>query len=66
VSTDPATIATNATKPKSASSDGTTVQQHSIGDQIMADQYNRGSAANARKGIGIRMHRTKVGPPGGS
>lgn len=61
-----AAINTNAQKPKAASSDGTSVTQHDIPAQIAADQYERGSTANRRTGIGIRMHRTSGGPPGGS
>jgi hypothetical protein len=42
---DAETIAENADGPQSVSSDGTTVTQHSLKDQIEADKYRRKSSA---------------------
>jgi len=38
-------IAENAAAPKTVTSDGTTVTQHDLSDQIAADKYRRKAAA---------------------
>ena len=38
-------IAENAAAPKSVTSDGTTVTQHDLSDQIAADKYRRKASA---------------------
>jgi hypothetical protein len=48
------TIETNAAQPKRVISDGTTVEQHGLPDQIAADKYLRAKTA-AAKGIGLRL-----------
>lgn len=47
-------IKANATGPKAASDDSTTVQQHSLPDQIAADKYTKSNDAvskNPRRGL---------------
>ncbi len=53
-------IQENAEGPKSVASDGTSVSNHSLKDQIEADRYLKSNAA-ASKGLGVR--RTKMRPP---
>ena len=56
-------IEEDAQAPKSATSDGTTVTQHGLQDQIAADRYLSSKAAsNKTTGLGIK--RTKMVPPG--
>lgn len=54
-------IADNAKEPKSVTSDGTSVTQHNISEQIEADRYIESKAAT-QTGLGIK--RTKIVPPG--
>ena len=55
-------IRKNAEGPKRVTVDGTSVEQHSIQDQIEADRYlaSKRAAKNPLGGIG----RTKLVPPG--
>lgn len=55
-------ILENAQGPKKVESDGTSVEQHSIADQIEADRYLNSKAASRSGGLGIRMF--KISPPG--
>ena len=48
--------------PKKVSSDGVSVEQHSIPDLIDADKHNAGKAAVRVPGLGIKM--TRVSPRG--
>ncbi len=54
-------IRDNAEGPAEASTDGQSVKQHSLRDQIEADRHLASKKA-ARKGLGVR--RTRVEPPG--
>ena len=58
-------IASSALKPQSATVDGNTVNQMSIGDKIKAAQYTAGqeTAAAAPGHFGLRF--SKLIPPGG-
>ena len=53
-----ANINTNGQNPKKVTSDGITVEQHSVKDQIEADRYEQASSA-ARSGPGIRLRKFK-------
>ena len=56
-------IKQNAEGPKQAASDGVSVQQHSLPDQIVADKYLAGKdAANRNPAKGFT--RVKIVPPG--
>lgn len=55
-------IAENAIAPKRASSDAGSVEQHSIGDQILADQYVKRNGAARKPTRGLLF--TKLIPPG--
>ena len=44
-------IETNAKNPKKVSVDGESVEQHSLADQIKADQYLNNKAATSGQGI---------------
>lgn len=55
-------IAANAAGPKKVVSDGVSVEQHPIQDQIAADKYVEGQTAASRKHRGIRF--TKLISPG--
>jgi len=55
------TIQTNANKPKKATVDGNTVEQHSIADQILANDYERAAAANGSRKRGFALARLKPG-----
>lgn len=48
-----ANINTNGQGPKKVLSDGVSVEQHSVKDQIEADRYEQANAA-AKSGTGIR------------
>ena len=50
-------IESNAQGPKRVTSDGTTVEQHSIKDQIEADRYNKSEAAAKTGGVRRRKLR---------
>lgn len=55
-------IQTNATGPKRAQGDTGSVEQHSIPDQIAADQYLHAKEAAKKRGHGLRP--IQVVPPG--
>ena len=55
-------IAKNAAGPASASGDGQSVSQHSLRDQIAADEYLRQSRASRSRRLPIRI--AKVIPGG--
>jgi len=55
------TIRRNAKGPRRARGDAGEMEQHSLREQIEADQYLASKDA-ARKGLGVR--RTKMVPPG--
>lgn len=52
-------IATNSQSPKRAEGDGESAEQHSIPDQIKADQYQR--ATKIKKGLGFRSVQLRPG-----
>ena len=56
-------IRKNASGPKSAEVDGQKVEQHSIADQIVADEYL--AKKKAAKNPLAALHRTKLCSPGG-
>lgn len=53
-------IAENATSPKSVTSDGTTVEQHDLTQQIEADKYRRKAAALASGNPFNKMARVRT------
>jgi len=55
-------IRENAAGPKSAEVDGRKVEQHSLKDQIAADEYLAKKKAMRAAGCGLRV--TKLCPPG--
>ena len=57
-------IESNAQAPASASTDGFSAQQHSLPDQIAADQHVAANAAVTRdtRTLGVRF--AKIVPPG--
>lgn len=55
-------IAENAAGPKSVTSDGMNVSQHSIGDQIKAQRHLENEEAAGQKHRGLRI--TKLRSPG--
>lgn len=55
-------IGTNATGPKKASSDGVSVEQHDLEDQIAADRYLKSKTVAAKGLAGVQ--RVVVSPPG--
>ena len=55
-------IRENAAGPKSAEVDGRKVEQHSLRDQIAADEYLAKKKAARSPGCGLRI--TKLCPPG--
>lgn len=57
-------IETNAVGPKQVTSDGVTVTQHSISDQIAASKYTGSVAASGSAPFGLK--RAKMVPPGAS
>ena len=57
---DDAKIKSNAEGPKRVTSDGVTVEQHPLADQIAADKYLQSKRAS-RKG-GLRLKLVKLGP----
>ncbi len=57
-----AAIKVNATGPKKASSDGVSVEQHDLEDQIEADRYLKSKTVAASGLAGLR--RVVVSPPG--
>lgn len=55
-------IQSNATGPRKASSDGVSVEQHDLEDQIEADRYLKSKTVAASGLAGLR--RVVVSPPG--
>ena len=55
-------IQQNAAGPRKASGDSTSVEQHSLVDQIAADKYLESRKASRAKGLGIKL--AKVSPGG--
>lgn len=58
----PDAIEQNALGPKRVEVDGEEVEQHSIADQIAADQHLAAASAAAQPHFGLRF--TKLVPPG--
>ena len=56
------TILENAQGPAKASGDSSSMEQHSLPDQIAADRYLQGKKAARSKGLGIVLK--KLVPPG--
>ncbi len=56
------TIVENLKSPAKVSSDGVSVEQHPLADQIAADKYLASKNATQRKGLGIKF--SKLSPPG--
>jgi hypothetical protein len=55
-------ISDNAQQPAKVSSDGVSVEQHSLADQIAADKYLASKNASRKKGLGIKF--SKLSPSG--
>lgn len=55
-------ISENATAPKKASNDSTSMEQHPLPDQIAADKYLESKKASRAKGLGIKL--AKIAPGG--
>jgi hypothetical protein len=55
-------IRDNASGPAKASSDGTSMEQHPLPDQIAADKYLESKKASRVKGLGIKL--AKISPGG--
>jgi hypothetical protein len=55
-------IRDNAVGPAKASGDGTSVEQHTLADQIAADKYLAGKKAMSSPRKGLRI--AKIIPPG--
>ena len=62
IMTDELNILENANQPAKVTSDGITVEQHSLADQIAADKYLASKTASQRKGLGIKF--AKLSPSG--
>ncbi len=56
------TIEENLNSPAKVTSDGCSVEQHPLSEQIAADKYLASKAASRRKGLGIRF--SKLSPSG--
>ena len=56
-------IEQNALGPKVIEFEGQKIEQHSIEDQIKADNHAKAQTAASKKGFGIRFQ--KIVPPGG-
>ena len=56
------TIRESASNPKRASGDSSSVEQHSLSDQIAADKYLESKKASRSKGLGIKL--VKISPGG--
>ena len=54
-------IQQNAAGPAKAASDGASMEQHTLADQIAADKYLESKKASRTKGLGIRL--IKLSPP---
>ncbi|OHB50502.1 MAG: hypothetical protein A2Y10_18055 [Planctomycetes bacterium GWF2_41_51] len=48
-------IETNAAAPAKVTSDGCSVEQHSLAEQIAADRYLKSQQATKSKGLGIKF-----------
>jgi hypothetical protein len=57
-------IQQNAQGPAKATTDGSSMEQHPLPDQIAADRYLASKQATKRKGPGIKL--LKISPPGTS
>jgi hypothetical protein len=55
-------IEENLKSPAKVSSDGCSVEQHSLADQIAADKYLASKTASHQKGLGIKL--SKLSPSG--
>ncbi|MFA5291941.1 MAG: hypothetical protein WC496_02790 [Phycisphaerae bacterium] len=55
-------ILENASTPAKVSSDGLSVEQHPLADQIAADKYLASKTAVRKKGLGIKF--SKLSPSG--
>jgi hypothetical protein len=55
-------ILDNAQQPAKVSSDGVSVEQHPLSEQIAADKYLASKTATRRKGLGIKF--SKLSPSG--
>jgi hypothetical protein len=62
IMTDDLNISENAKQPAKVASDGVSVEQHPLADQIAADKYMASKNASRRKGLGIKF--TKLSPSG--
>ena len=62
VSTIAESISENAISPRVVTSDGFTVEQPNLRDQIKADEYISGKNARLRKDMGVIFR--KITPPG--
>ena len=56
------TIADNAAGPSKASGDGTSIEQHTLADQIAADKYLASKRAGRNPARSLK--RAKIVPPG--
>ena len=56
------TIVESLKSPAKVSSDGCSVEQHSLADQIAADKYLASKNASRKKGLGIKF--SKLSPSG--
>lgn len=54
-------IESNATGPKRAVVDGAEVEQHSLREQIAADEYLEEKAANTKRKLPIRLAKLRPG-----
>lgn len=54
-------IETNAQGPKTVTVDGSTVSQHSLKEQMEADEYLANKTNNARRTLPIRFAKLKPG-----
>jgi hypothetical protein len=55
-------ILDNASSPAKVTSDGNSVEQHPLSEQIAADKYLASKNATRRKGLGIKF--SKLSPSG--
>ncbi|MEN6385150.1 MAG: hypothetical protein ABFD79_08105 [Phycisphaerales bacterium] len=60
--TDELNILENANQPAKVTSDGISVEQHSLAEQIATDKYLASKTATQRKGLGIKF--SKLSPSG--
>lgn len=57
----PTALETALSKPKSVTVDGQTVTQHSIDDQIKAEQHQAAKQSTKQPGFGLRFARMRPG-----